>query len=461
MEVYSGLDLSTKRIPQKGDTLYVSSYCHDGRPITESWKYKRAIQLGIPIVFKDKVKEKEKEKIKKESFAEKYRPQRLEDLIGHNDAIRALAQWFTSLNQKDKKNGLLLIGPTGIGKSTLVNLVSVRLEYHIIYATIKPLFLDCKRLRKEVIVVEIGELSGNQIREWCSVIKNKNNVTPIIFISDEKCSTLSSVCDEIILTRPMKSTIARKIRPMLQNENINLSISDLESICEAQGNDIRSIWNQLEFYSNRGATKDAILRLDLFSATNQLFRSKWEDKERIVEVDDLIPLMIHESYPRNDLIESDLESITDRFSFGDLLESKAIDTQDSTLFSAFHVNTCAISSMIKSNSFGISFPSYLGHQSKCSRAIKEQTQFHREYRVMDHIEKELLQSIFITLFKEGQIQKIMDYIKYTGISKESLMGLLSINGKDKLIPTKHKSAFTRTYHKVYGKEEKEEKEEKE
>jgi hypothetical protein len=47
---------NTKRIIHKvlrpGYKLYVGSECNDGRPITESWRYKQALKLGIPIVRK-------------------------------------------------------------------------------------------------------------------------------------------------------------------------------------------------------------------------------------------------------------------------------------------------------------------------------------------------------------------------------------------------------------------------
>ena len=36
---------------RKGYTLYAGTACHDGRPITESLRYREAVQHGFPIVY--------------------------------------------------------------------------------------------------------------------------------------------------------------------------------------------------------------------------------------------------------------------------------------------------------------------------------------------------------------------------------------------------------------------------
>ena len=46
----NGKKLTIHKVLRPGYKLYVGSECNDGRPITESWRYKQAIKLGIPIV---------------------------------------------------------------------------------------------------------------------------------------------------------------------------------------------------------------------------------------------------------------------------------------------------------------------------------------------------------------------------------------------------------------------------
>ena len=51
-------------VPQRGYTLYVGDKCNDGRPITESWKFKRARELGLNIVCLKAQREEEQKKEK-------------------------------------------------------------------------------------------------------------------------------------------------------------------------------------------------------------------------------------------------------------------------------------------------------------------------------------------------------------------------------------------------------------
>ena len=52
----NGKKLTVHKVLRPGYKLYIGSECNDGRPITESWRYKQAIKLGIPII-KEKVDE--------------------------------------------------------------------------------------------------------------------------------------------------------------------------------------------------------------------------------------------------------------------------------------------------------------------------------------------------------------------------------------------------------------------
>ena len=53
-----------------------------------------------------------------ESWAEKYRPKKLSDLIGNTKSINELKNWANSWGEKMTKKGIILSGPPGCGKTS-------------------------------------------------------------------------------------------------------------------------------------------------------------------------------------------------------------------------------------------------------------------------------------------------------------------------------------------------------
>jgi transcriptional regulator with AAA-type ATPase domain len=144
--------------------LHIGSECNDGRPITQSWRYKQAVKLGIPIVRKAPQVATLKAGVTKEMFVNKYAPKSVSDVIGHKEQIKQITEWLQSWHSGLDKRGILITGPPGIGKTTTAHLIVEACGYKVkeynasdtrsISALKGMIALGIRRLIKEVIVID-------------------------------------------------------------------------------------------------------------------------------------------------------------------------------------------------------------------------------------------------------------------------------------------------------------------
>jgi replication factor C subunit 1 len=485
---------NTKRIIHKvlrpGYKLYVGSECNDGRPITESWKYKQAVKLGIPIIRgKPKVADNKRYETK-EMFVDKYAPKSVNDIIGHKEQIQQITNWLQSWeNGYPDTRGIIITGPPGIGKTTSVHLIATSLGYKVkeynasdtrSVSVLRGLMaLGIKRLVKEIIVMDevdgLSERGG--VGEIASILKK--TTTPIICIANEKPPKLRPIinaCLDIKFNRPVKSTIANALLKIVKSEQIvmnrhsliskEITKVDLETLCEKNGNDIRSILNNLEFYGTDTAEsnndKDSNLRLDLFSATQRLIGNKkinLNEAEQLVFVDyNMIPLMVQEAYIASSRgsLEDTLKA-SEYISNGDIIDRRLRQKQDWTLLPHLVETTVAAAKSVSGPAPFQIFPSWLGKNSKrlkhrryidnlSSKVFCSNDSFRLDYA-------EPLQNILLHPLKldKPDIKSAIQNIDIMRFTRDNIMDELGEVMFDTFeLPTKTKTAFTREYNKIHS-----------
>jgi replication factor C subunit 1 len=477
--------LTVHKVLRPGYKLYCGTQCNDGRPITESWRYKQAVKMGIPIIRKapsvaSSASSVNSDSETKQMFVDKYSPKSVNEVIGHKEAINQITTWLQSWSaaKPPEVHGIIVTGPPGIGKTTCIHLIAKSLGYKVTeynasdtrsVSVLRGLIaLGVKRLQKEVIVMDevdgLSERGG--VGEIAAIIKK--TITPIICIANEKPPKLRPIinaCLDIKFNRPNKSTIATALLKVARAEKIEIGKAELEELCEKNGNDIRSILNNLEFYGadiSEGANnKDANLRLDLFSATGRLIgnkRASLDTSAGLVFVDyNMIPLMVQEAYvaaSKNSL--EDAVRAAEFISGGDLIDKRIHTKHDWSLLPHLVQSTVSAARTVSGPAPFQIFPSWLGKNSKRMK--------HTRY--MDDVAGKLFCSntelrldyadpLGIILLEplrgdkpdiKGAI-RVMDSLRLT---RDDLMENLAEVMFDKVeLPTKTKTAFTREYNKTH------------
>jgi len=269
-------------------------------------------------------------------WVEKYRPKKIADVIGNEEAKAAFVEWLK--NKRRSKKAILLYGPPGVGKTTLVNASGNEFGFRVIEMnasdtrsekaitkTAGPAtsFIALDTFSSEskgniLFMDEVDGIAGNEDRGGVSTILRivEESQIPVIMAANDpdlqKLRPLKKVSALVRFYQVRIPLIIAMLQKICQKEHVKAEFEALERIAENSCGDVRSAINDLQSLSettktltlqdtivlsarNKDVSMDETLRSyfsaeSLLEAAMLLSRSSVDYDDLLMAVGDNLPL---------------------------------------------------------------------------------------------------------------------------------------------------------------------------
>jgi len=194
-------------------------------------------------------------------WSEKYRPQNISDMIGNEESRSSIIEWFTKWKKGTKP--LLLVGPPGIGKTTIAYLTAKQFQYDMvglnasdvrsksrINEILSPVLGNVSILGLPMIFIdEVDGIHGRGDYGGAEALIEilKEPTVPIVLAANSDTSDKMKSIKKVVKTISFKPIPPRLLKIYLENilkkENVKLSPGSIIKVIDRSRGDVRSMIN--------------------------------------------------------------------------------------------------------------------------------------------------------------------------------------------------------------------------
>ena len=335
-------------------------------------------------------------------WSEKHRPKLISDMVGNEKARSDIVEWFTKWKKGTKP--LLMVGPPGIGKTTIAFLAAKQFGYDMIGLNasdvrsksrineiLSPVLGNVSVLGTPMIFVdEVDGIHGRADFGGAEALIKilKEPTVPIILAANTDDSTKMKSIKKTVKTIHFKPIPPRLLRIYLENilkkEGAKLSPGTLIKVIRDSRGDIRSMINLTQSLVSgfNPQTEKSFETVNVEDGVNSFFKAKTLDEARVImysmQIDPRKKIdAFYSSIVTSSLEPKTLGQMLDTVSEADILYGKIIRTQnwrllrylDETLLGLYHKDA-----PVRYSQYNLSWP-ILNKIRWDGKKIKSLTQF--------------------------------------------------------------------------------------
>ncbi|MCD6563212.1 MAG: replication factor C large subunit [Thermoproteales archaeon] len=218
-------------------------------------------------------------------WVEKYRPKRIDEVIGNPEAKKAFVAWLNKwMRGTPSKKALLMYGPPGIGKTSLVYAAAAQYDLELIEANASDVRTSQAIRRrifravtetslfgkrgKIILLDEVDGISPKEDRGGLQTILELIRISrfPVVLTAndpwDPKLRPLRDQCQLVEFRKIGKRDIIKVLQNICKNEKIECSYQVLSAIADNVRGDLRAAINDLQIIST-GKSSISLEDLDI------------------------------------------------------------------------------------------------------------------------------------------------------------------------------------------------------
>ena len=295
-------------------------------------------------------------------WTDKYQPKTIKEVVGNGKQKQQIEHWISKWKEGVPQKPLFLIGPAGIGKTTLAHAIarefseyvelnaSDKRSYDIIMNTIgessstKSLFGDNYKI---IILDEVDGIHGTNdrggVRAIGQIIKNAKH--PLIMTANDfyskKLVSIKPKCEVIKMQKVHTNSIGALLKKIAKKEEINVDPIAIKELAKQSNGDMRSALNTFQAISDKNTTfeiedLEKISKKDdrstIFDSVRTVLKSNTPSKvKKALYLDEdptLVMEYLAENIPREYERKSEIKEAYDKIAKADLYFGRARNSRN-------------------------------------------------------------------------------------------------------------------------------------